>query len=104
MSSTVQAFMAANMPNDLQGLLEKLVMHSEFSQYKKLQNLLITTSMRTDKSRVIDYLNKLDNYDNDEILNYLLSDEYRLYEEALIILKKTNRNLDYINILIDKMD
>lgn len=60
--------------------------------------------MRTDKSRVIDYLNKLDNYDNDEILNYLLSDEYRLYEEALIILKKTNRNLDYINILIDKMD
>ena len=52
------------MPEELLGLLEKIVLHSnEFSGFKKLQNLLIITAMKTDKSRVMNYINRLDNYD-----------------------------------------
>jgi clathrin heavy chain len=36
-SATVQAFMTAELPNELIALLEKIVLHnSEFGQYKKL--------------------------------------------------------------------
>lgn len=83
--------MSANMPHELLGLLEKIVLHSnEFSGYKKLQNLLIITAMKTDKSRVIDYINRLDNYDGQEIANAALKDEFQLYEEAFVVFKKIN--------------
>jgi clathrin heavy chain len=49
---------------ELISLLEKIVLHnSEFGQYKKLQNLLIITAIKSDKTRVMDYINRLDNYD-----------------------------------------
>jgi clathrin heavy chain len=49
-------------------LLEKIVLHnSEFAQFKKLQNLLIITAIKSDKGRVMDYINRLDNYDGPQI-------------------------------------
>ncbi len=77
------------MPEELLGLLEKIVLHSnEFSGYKKLQNLLIITAMKTDKSRVMNYINRLDNYDGLEIAKAALKEEYGLYEEAFVVYKK----------------
>ena len=103
-SVAVQAFLAANMPEELLGLLEKLVLHNvEFSGYKKLQNLLITTAIKTDSSRVMDYITRLDNYDGAEIAKVALNDDYKLYEEALVIYKKINEPVKAIEVLIEKI-
>ena len=101
-SVTVQAFMQADMPEELLGLLEKIVLHSnQFSGFKKLQNLLIITAMKTDKSRVMDYINRLDNYDGAEIAKSALNDEYQLYEEAFVVYKKINQPVDAIKVLLN---
>jgi len=44
--------------------------------------------MKSDKSRVMDYIKKLDNYDGPEIAKICLDDEYKLYEEAFYIYSK----------------
>lgn len=36
----------------------------------------------------MDYINRLDNYDADEIAEIALGDDYNLHEEALVIFKK----------------
>ena len=67
-STSVQAFVKAQIPSELLGLLEKLVLHNpEFGQYKKLQNLLIITAIKSDNSKVLDYINRLDNFDGPDI-------------------------------------
>jgi clathrin heavy chain len=38
----------------------------------------------------MDYINRLDNYDGPEMALIALSDDYKLYEEALTIYKKKN--------------
>jgi clathrin heavy chain len=46
-SVTVKAFMAADLPNELIELLEKLVVEgSAFSENRNLQNLLILTAIK----------------------------------------------------------
>ena len=103
-SATVQAFITADLPEELMGLLEKIVLHSnEFSGYKKLQTLLITTAMRTDKTRVMDYINRLDNYDTSEIIKFALNPQFGLYEEALVVLKKTKQHVEAMNVLLNNI-
>lgn len=103
-SIAVQAFISAKMPEELLGLLEKIVLHSyEFSGYKKLQNLLIITAIKTDSTRVMDYINRLDNYDGPEIARVALQEDYKLYEEALIIYKKINEPVNAVNVLLDNI-
>ena len=104
-STTVQAFMAADLPLELIGLLEKIVLHnSTFSGYKKLQNLLIITAMKADKTKVMDFINRLDNYDGPEIARVALGEEYQLYEEAFVIYKKNRLNVEAIEVLINNLE
>ncbi|KHJ87909.1 hypothetical protein OESDEN_12304, partial [Oesophagostomum dentatum] len=101
-SATVKAFMAADLPNELIELLEKIVLdNSAFSEHRNLQNLLILTAMRADRSRVMEYIQKLDNYDAPDIANIAISSE--LYEEAFAIFKKFDVNNSAINVLIDNV-
>lgn len=104
-STTVQAFMQADLPNELIALLEKIVLHnSEFGQYKKLQNLLIITAIKADKTRVMDYINRLDNYDGPEIAKIALGEKYNLYEEAFVIYKKNNYHVEAIEVLLNNIE
>ena len=65
--------MEASLTTELMTLLEKIVLHnSDFSKYRKLQNLLIITAIKSDKNRVMDYINRLDNYDALEIAKIAL--------------------------------
>ena len=94
-SATVKAFISAlplkkgsptikkgaDLPTELIELLEKIVLHnSDFSKNRNLQNLLVLTAIKADKwraqnvclmvclrARVMDYINRLDNYDGPEI-------------------------------------
>jgi len=52
--------MEAELTTELMILLEKIVLHnSDFAKYKKLQNLLIITAIKSDQSRVMDYIIRL---------------------------------------------
>jgi clathrin heavy chain len=69
-SSTVKAFMEANLPNELIELLERIILHgtnSDFNNNRNLQNLLILTAIKADKERVMDYIKRLDNFDGPDI-------------------------------------
>ena len=67
--------MTAELPNELIELLEKIVLQgSEFSNNKNLQNLLILTAIKADKTRVMDYIHRLDNFDGPDIAKIACSD------------------------------
>ena len=110
-STTVKAFINAKLPNELIGLLEKLVLtgSTEFSQNRNLQNLLILTAIRCSHDegappgRAMEYINRLDNFDSAEIARIALRDEYQLYEEAFTIYKKAGAHLDAVNVLLAKI-
>ena len=78
-SAIVKAFISADLPNELIELLEKIVLHSsDFSNNQNLQNLLILTAIKADTSRVMDYINRLDNYNGPEIAKIAIGDSYCL--------------------------
>ena len=61
-----------------------------------LQNLLILTAIKADRSRVMEYINRLDNYDAPDIANIAISNE--LFEEAFAIFKKFDVNTSAIEV------
>ena len=104
-STTVKAFMTAELLNELIELLEKIVLHgSEFSNNKNLQNLLILTAIKADTTRVMDYIHKLDNFDGNDIAKIACSESYELFEEAFEIYKKFNNNVDAIDVLLNNIE
>ncbi|KAI4815546.1 hypothetical protein KUCAC02_005688 [Chaenocephalus aceratus] len=99
-SVTVKAFMTADLPNELIELLEKIVLdNSVFSEHRNLQNLLILTAIKADRTRVMEYINRLDNYDAPDIANIAISNE--LFEEAFAIFKKFDVNTSAVQVLIE---
>nr|CAB3459108.1 unnamed protein product [Digitaria exilis] len=77
--------------------LEHLV--SEGSQ--DVHNLLILTAIKADPSRVMDYVNRLDNFDGPAVGEVAV--EAQLYEEAFAIFKKFNLNVQAVNVLLDNI-
>ncbi|MGH0184590.1 UNVERIFIED_CONTAM: hypothetical protein FKN15_015546 [Acipenser sinensis] len=99
-SVSVKAFMTADLPNELIELLEKIVLdNSVFSEHRNLQNLLILTAIKADRTRVMEYINRLDNYDAPDIANIAISNE--LFEEAFAIFRKFDVNTSAIQVLIE---
>jgi clathrin heavy chain len=85
-STTVKAFMQCDMPGELIELLERIVLQgSDFSNNKNLQNLLILTAIRAAKEKVMEFINRLDNFDGPDIAKIAVQEQYQLYEEALTI-------------------
>lgn len=97
--------MTAELPHELIDLLERVVLHnSGFANNRNLQNLLILTAIKADHTKVMDYINRLDNYDGEELAKIAQEDGYQLYEEALCIYKKFNKHVDAIKILLEKQN
>ncbi|XP_065909269.1 clathrin heavy chain 1-like [Dysidea avara] len=102
-SVAVKAFMMADLPNELVELLEKMILgKSAFADNRNLQNLLILTAIKADQSRVMKYIDCLDNFDAPDIANIAISTE--LYEEAFAIFKKQKVNSSAIDVLIAHID
>ncbi|KAM7270794.1 hypothetical protein ACFE04_030008 [Oxalis oulophora] len=96
------AFMTADLPHELIELLEKIVLqNSAFSGNFNLQNLLILTAIKADPPRVMDYINRLDNFDGPAVGEVAV--EAGLYEEAFAIFKKFNLNVQAVNVLLDNI-
>ena len=53
---------------------------------------------------MLDYINKLNNYDAFEIARIALGEEFHLYEEAFLIYKKNNFNVEAIEVLIHNIE
>ena len=113
-STTVKAFMACDMPEELIELLERIVLQgSEFSNNKNLQNLLILTAIRAAKEKVMEYINRLDNFDGPDIAKIAASDANELFEEAFTIYVKfakrstgeeqISHQVAAVEILVDKV-
>merc|ERR1719233_287098 len=104
-SLAVRAFMAAELPNELIELLERIVLSGAadrtFRDNKSLQNLLILTAIKADSNRVAGYIDRLDNYDGPDIAKVAVSDQYKLYEEGFLIYKKFSKGKEAISVLLD---
>ncbi|KAH9975866.1 clathrin heavy chain 1 [Lactifluus volemus] len=99
-SVTVKAFLSADLPMELIELLEKIILEpSPFNENRNLQNLLLLTSIRADKGKVVGYINKLQDYDEGEIAR--IATDHGLYEEALTIYKKYEQHVNAINVLVE---
>ncbi|KAJ3123689.1 hypothetical protein HK100_011525 [Physocladia obscura] len=101
-SIAVKAFMAADLPNELIELLEKLVLEgTTFADNRNLQNLLILTAIKADRTRVMDYITRLENYDAPDIANIAVGSD--LFEEAFYIYKKYDQFANGVQVLISNI-
>ena len=55
------------------------------------------TAIKADRTRVMEYINRLDNYDAPDIANIAISNE--LFEEAFAIFKKFDVNTSAIQVM-----
>lgn len=99
-SIAVKAFIDADMPVELIELLEKIILEpSAFSDNSNLQNLLMLTAAKSDRGRVANYIQNLENYSPDDIAQQCI--EVGMYEEAFLIYKKANNHSEAANVLVD---
>ncbi len=99
-STTVKAFMTADLPNELIELLEKIVLESsQFSGNRNLQNLLILTAIKAAKERVMDYVTRLEGYDAQDIAQIAIG--AGLFEEAFTVYRKFKHHEAAIQVLIE---
>lgn len=99
-SVTVKAFFAADLPGELIELLEKIILEpSAFSDNANLKKLLMLTAIRSDKGRVMAYIDKVEGFDVQEIAGIAI--ENQLYEEAFTLYKKNNMHAEAMNVLVE---
>ncbi|KAK3718293.1 Clathrin heavy chain [Vermiconidia calcicola] len=99
-SIAVKAFIDSDLPVELIELLEKIILEpSTFSDNSNLQNLLMLTAAKSDRGRVANYIQTLDNYSPDDIAQQCI--EVGMYEEAFLIYKKANNHAEAANVLVD---
>lgn len=76
--------------------ISKTVFISHLFDFRNLQNLLILTAIKADRTRVMEYINRLDNYDAPDIANIAISNQ--LFEEAFAIFRKFDVNTSAIQV------
>ncbi|KAK8186180.1 clathrin heavy chain [Phyllosticta citribraziliensis] len=99
-SIAVKAFISNDLPGELIDLLEKIILEpSAFSDNPTLQNLLMLTAAKSDKGRLMGYIQQLEHYTPDDIAAQCI--ELGMYDEAFEIHKKHNNHLDAVSVLVD---
>lgn len=68
---------------------------------KKSNKPFLSPAIKADATRVMDYINRLDNYDAPDIANIAINNH--LYEEAFAIFKKFDVNTSAIQVLIEQV-
>ena len=63
--------------------------------------MLILTAIKADKNKVMEYIDRLDNYDAPDIANIAIQSQ--LYEEAFAIFKKFEVNSSAVQVLIENV-
>eukprot|EP01022_Parablepharisma_sp_SALTPOND_P000326 TRINITY_DN1014_c0_g1_i1.p1 TRINITY_DN1014_c0_g1~~TRINITY_DN1014_c0_g1_i1.p1 ORF type:complete len:1806 (+),score=251.50 TRINITY_DN1014_c0_g1_i1:3065-8482(+) len=101
-SVTVKAFADAGLHHELIEILDKIVLHrSDFAQYNNLKSLLILTAIKAEPTRVMDYVNRLENYNAPKLAQKAI--EHELFEEAFAMYTKVNNNDEAMEVLLTKI-
>ncbi|KAI9629121.1 hypothetical protein H4Q26_018313 [Puccinia striiformis f. sp. tritici PST-130] len=99
-SVTVKAFLAADLPIELIEMLEKIVLEpSAFSDNANLKKLLLLTAIRSEKGKVMHYIDKIEGIDVSEIAGIAI--ENGLFEEAFTLFRKHKMHLEAMNVLVE---
>ncbi|GMM46180.1 clathrin heavy chain [Pichia kluyveri] len=99
-SIAVKAFMDNQLQSELIDLLEKIVLEpSPFNENPSLQALLILTAAKVDSSRIMNYIEKIDAYNPDEVAPICI--ENKLYEEAFEIYNKFENYPKAMKVLVE---
>jgi len=99
-SIAVKAFIDADMPTELIEVLEKIILEpSPFSDNANLQNLLMLTACKSDRSKVANYIQNLTAYTPDDIAQQCI--DVGMYEEAFLIYKKHGNHASAANVLVE---
>lgn len=99
-SVAVKAFITGDMPAELIELLEKVILEpSMFSDNPSLQNLLMLTAAKSDRGRMMHYIQELEHYTPEDIAQQCI--EVGMYEEAYEIYRKHGENVNAVNVLIE---
>ncbi|TID31065.1 hypothetical protein CANINC_000309 [Pichia inconspicua] len=101
-SIAVKAFMDNNLQSELIDLLEKIVLEpSPFNENPSLQALLILTAVKVDPSRIMNYIEKLDAYNPEEVAPICVANG--LYEEAFEIYNKFDNYQAAMKVIVEDM-
>lgn len=107
-SSAVRAFMAANLPNELIQVLDRLVLQGTpgdgFSDNPNLQDLLMWTAIQTEPHKVMDLIHRLEHFNAAEMAQRCCLPQYALYEEAFEILKKNQLHVEALDVLLVNLE
>ena len=99
-SVAVKAFLDVDLPAELIELLEKIILEpSPFNDNGSLQNLLMLTAAKADKGHLMDYIQRLSEFNAEEIANMCI--DQGLFEEAFEIYKKVDNHSAATNVLVD---
>ena len=60
------------------------------------------TAIKSDHTKVMDYINRLYNNDGFELAKITQTDKYALYDEALCIYKKFWESVEAMKVLLEK--
>ncbi|EDO05779.1 uncharacterized protein BBOV_IV001820 [Babesia bovis T2Bo] len=102
-SCALKALLDAGMNEEVIALLEQLLLkQTQFSSSSNLQNLLLATAVKTNPSKLEEYLSKLDNYDVAALSK--LSDSLGQSRSSFAILKSAGRSLDALEALLSTTD
>ncbi|BAP70266.1 clathrin heavy chain [Kluyveromyces marxianus] len=101
-SLTVQAFMSNGLKTELIELLEKIILEpSPFNDNPALQGLLLLSAIRYEPNKVSNLIEKLDNYDVDEIAPLCI--ENGLNEEAFEIYDKHGKHSKALTVIVEDL-
>ena len=71
----------------------------QFQNNSSLQNLLIITAIKSDTSRVMTYVTRLNDYTWEKICEHLI--QAQLYDEAIASYKKFNQNVEAVKVMLN---
>eukprot|EP00796_Vickermania_ingenoplastis_P005063 gene5063-3650_t len=97
-STTVRAFMTANLTEELTTLLDQIVVHGRFRKNRFLENLLIISAIRGRQDKVMEYVTTLEDYDAKDIAVAATTDS--LHEVAFIVYDRHNMKKDAVEVLL----
>ncbi|KAK7199875.1 clathrin heavy chain [Novymonas esmeraldas] len=101
-STTVRAFMNANLTEELTSLLDQIVVHGRFRKNRFLENLLIMSAVRARKDKVMEYVTTLEDYDAKDIAH--IASGAGMHEIAFVVYTRHTMQKEAITVLLQDMN
>eukprot|EP01084_Bolivina_argentea_P079141 143610_1 len=104
-TSSCRAFINEQLRFAVIELTEKVIQYNpnnDISNNRNLQNLLLLTVMKTEPTKVKQYIEFCNNTDRSLLAELCCEDAFKLYEEAFVLYEKDNALSEAINVLTNE--